>query len=139
MPIDCPISLIPIVAMEELRRNYFTRAREPYPTDLLADEIRLVALLPGKWSDDVRCELFRVSIERPIKHPPYQALSYAWGTPGHRASHIQLNGCEFAVTVNLGKALRLLRDSDEPVVLWVDALVRLPILTIPPSYMLTYP
>jgi hypothetical protein len=138
MPICRPLSPNPTVAMEELRRNYFTRAREPYPTDLLVNETRLVALLPGKWNDDVRCELFRVSSERPIKHPPYQALSYAWGAPGHRASHIQLNGCEFAVTMNLGTALRFLRDNEEPVVLWIDALVRLPIVAMPSSYMLTY-
>ncbi|CAG9981223.1 unnamed protein product [Clonostachys byssicola] len=108
--------------MEELRRNYFTRTRKPYPTDLLFNEIRLVALLPGKWNDDVQCELFRVSDRSGTKRPPYQALSYAWGAPGQQASHIQVNDCEFAVTANLGVALRFLRDNKEPIVLWIDAL-----------------
>ncbi|CAH0057494.1 unnamed protein product [Clonostachys solani] len=108
--------------MEELRRNYFTWEREPYPTELLANETRLVALLPGKWNDEVRCELFHVSGESAIERPPYQALSYAWGAPGHQAAHIQVNGCEFAVTVNLNTALRFLRNNDEPIVLWIDAL-----------------
>ncbi|CAH0025005.1 unnamed protein product [Clonostachys rhizophaga] len=108
--------------MEELRRTFFTWEREPYPTDLLANETRLVALLPGKWNDDIRCELFRVSGESAIERPPYQALSYAWGAPGQQASHIQVNGCEFSVTVNLSTALRFLRENDEPIVLWIDAL-----------------
>ncbi|VUC24040.1 unnamed protein product [Clonostachys rosea] len=105
--------------MEDLRRKHFVWERTPYPTDLRAHETRLVALLPGKWNENIRCELFSVY---DAKRPPYQALSYAWGAPGHQASLIHVNGCEFPVTVNLGIALRFLRNSDEPVVLWIDAL-----------------
>ncbi|KEY64145.1 hypothetical protein S7711_03439, partial [Stachybotrys chartarum IBT 7711] len=39
-------------------------------------EIRLVSVLPGRWSEDVSCKLTVVSLDA---KPSYEALSYTWG------------------------------------------------------------
>ncbi|KAK5651183.1 hypothetical protein OQA88_12731 [Cercophora sp. LCS_1] len=52
---------------------------------------------------------------------PYQALSYTWGDVSARVP-ITLNGKRFLVTENLFAALRQLHQSDEPLVLWIDAI-----------------
>jgi hypothetical protein len=41
-------------------------------------EIRLVSILPGEWTDEIKCELNRWSLD---SRPCYEALSYAWGDP----------------------------------------------------------
>ncbi len=42
------------------------------------DEIRLICVLPGEASDELRCIMFHAS----ISEHPYLALSYAWQEPG---------------------------------------------------------
>lgn len=41
-------------------------------------EIRLVSILPGEWTDEIKCELNRWSLD---SRPCYEVLSYAWGDP----------------------------------------------------------
>ncbi|KAJ2989289.1 hypothetical protein NUW58_g3549 [Xylaria curta] len=99
------------------------RSREPYPTELGIHHIRLVALLPGHWADDICCELFSLLWNQeghPV--PEYTALSYAWGLPGREPSRILVNDCQFEVWANLECALRHLRLRDRLLILWVDAL-----------------
>src|SRR2546423_4132352 len=81
-------------------------------------EIRLLSILPGKWTDEIRCELRRFSLD---SRPRYEALSYTWGDPSDTRPII-LDGCEVRVTVNLESALRRLRQPDTNRVLWADAL-----------------
>ena len=80
-------------------------------------EIRLISVLPGKWTDEIKCELNRFSLD---SHPRYEALSYTWGDPNNTRP-IVLDGCEVQVTVNLEAALRRLRYPDVHRVLWADA------------------
>jgi hypothetical protein len=88
---------------------------------LLPGEIRLIRLLPGKWTDPVRCELF----EEVLGTTRYAALSYVWGSK-NVTRPIFLNRRKFPVTVNLESALRHLRERIEcgshAAILWVDAL-----------------
>ncbi|KAN0076682.1 Heterokaryon incompatibility protein (HET) domain containing protein [Elaphomyces granulatus] len=89
--------------------------------------IRVLILLPGQETDDIRCKLEHTYISPRQQDPqpegsrPYEALSYTWGDP-KRTQTILLGGSLFEVTVNLEIALRHLRLTDSPRVLWVDAL-----------------
>jgi hypothetical protein len=80
--------------------------------------IRLLVLEPGAIDDAVICEL---SLENIRDLPPFEALSYTWGDPEQRTP-ITIAGETFQVTANLATALRYLRHSDRPRLLWVDAL-----------------
>ncbi|KAF3013695.1 hypothetical protein E8E14_002094 [Neopestalotiopsis sp. 37M] len=91
-------------------------------------QIRLLHLHSGCWDDPIHCSLVIDSIFAPSS---YEALSYTWGEhlPPQK---IFLSDEEIAdpctaprtsmVTPNLYDALRDLRRSDRPLVLWVDAL-----------------
>lgn len=52
---------------------------------------------------------------------PYTALFYVWGAPA-TTDTIFLEGREFAITANLGAALRDVRDAKRIHHLWADAL-----------------
>lgn len=80
--------------------------------------MRLVTLLPGDFSNDIRCTLTTVSL---IDEPFYEALSYVWGNPTNRCD-INLQDVSFPVTINLESALRYLRYRDLPRILWIDAI-----------------
>lgn len=83
------------------------------------DEVRLIKLIPGQWSDPIRCQLFRASLDECTS---YYALSYVWGSR-KTTRLITLNGRPFAATVNLESALRHLRQRhSEGLVIWIDAL-----------------
>ena len=84
---------------------------------LLSNEIRLLILLPGKWSDPIRCKWRVVSLNG---KPEYKALSYVWGRSKH-SQPIYLNGSPVFITRHLRRALRQLRSDSEAVCLWVDA------------------
>jgi hypothetical protein len=93
-----------------------------YPGQPLpSNHIRLVRLLPGTWTDPIRCQLF----EDHDGTTKYQALSYVWGSQ-HVTRPIFLNGREFPITFNLEGALRHLRehfkDNHGMMVFWIDAL-----------------
>jgi hypothetical protein len=68
--------------------------------------IRLLSIKPGYTTDKLECAL--VVIDNLEEAPPYQALSYVWGTEQNTET-ILCNGYEKAVTVNLFHALRHLR------------------------------
>ncbi|KAE8135952.1 heterokaryon incompatibility protein-domain-containing protein [Aspergillus pseudotamarii] len=85
---------------------------------LLSNEIRLLNLLPGKWSDPIHCTWRTVSLNG---KPEYKALSYVWGRSKH-SQPIYLNGSPVHITRHLRRALRQLRSDSEAVCLWVDAI-----------------
>ncbi|KAK6823228.1 hypothetical protein RU639_006158 [Aspergillus parasiticus] len=84
---------------------------------LLSNEIRLLNLLPGKWSDPIHCKWRIASLNGNSK---YKALSYVWGRSKH-SQPIYLNGFPLHVTKHLRRALRQLRSDSKVVCLWVDA------------------
>lgn len=95
----------------------------PYPEPPGRHQIRLMALFPGKWSDDISCEVFRVSWEGIPQMLAYKALSYAWGLPSRKDPTVLVNDCPVKVTINLEQALKYERSQDKYIILWVDALV----------------
>lgn len=68
--------------------------------------IRLLLIKPGYLTDKLECTL--VVIDNLEDAPPYEALSYVWGTEQNTET-IVCNGYEKTVTTNLFDALRHLR------------------------------
>jgi hypothetical protein len=85
--------------------------------------IRLMTLLPGTFSSDIRVFLHTKRFEEHSKSN-FEALSYAWGTTvdpvnifvGKTGYHT------LSVTQNLAEALPYLRYEKRPRVLWIDAI-----------------
>lgn len=88
------------------------------PLDRRRREIRLVAILPGKWSKTVHCTLSIASLN---DAPAYEALSYTWGDANDTVP-ICVNGQPFNATRCLWHALRRLRCTKKRRVVWIDAL-----------------
>jgi hypothetical protein len=86
-------------------------------TDLADSEFRLIRILPAKMST-IKCELIHASLDKP---PRYLAISYAWGDPGDTRK-IMLGGVRISVAVSLHGALEALRQKNESVLVWADAL-----------------
>lgn len=86
--------------------------------DLAEGQIRLLSLREGSGSDEIDCDLLIASLDGQVD---YEALSYVWGD-ARDTKPIRLCGQPFHVTVNLESALRNLRQTDRPCILWVDAL-----------------
>ncbi|KAH6711009.1 heterokaryon incompatibility protein-domain-containing protein [Leptodontidium sp. MPI-SDFR-AT-0119] len=81
--------------------------------------IRLLYLEPGTKSDAGRCQLTTVSLD---EAPPFEALSYHWGST--QLSHsISVKGeGALNLTSNLVSALTRVRHETEVRVLWADAI-----------------
>jgi hypothetical protein len=79
--------------------------------------IRILELYPGHPGDSVRCGLYTALLSA----QPYEALSYCWGDP-EVTEAVTCNNAKVQVTVNLAAALQALRRTDQPRLLWVDAL-----------------
>ena len=90
-----------------------------HPLDQSLRQIRLAHILPTQ-SERIDVELQTVSLD---DNPVYDALSYCWGNPKHRAT-IRINGQAREVTVSLEAALRVLRNKSQGniVVLWADSI-----------------
>ncbi|KAK1968621.1 HET domain-containing protein [Colletotrichum sublineola] len=81
---------------------------------------RLLFLHPGSGEDPFEAQLQIISIENA---PPYEALSYTWGTPTDEPrDYIWLQGFPLPVKPNLENALRSLRLPTQVRRLWIDAL-----------------
>lgn len=91
---------------------------DPTYDPLLPQEIRLLKLGPGKWDDEIQCDLIHTSV---TNKSGYIALSYAWGS-SKLVRSITLNGEQRFVTVSANNALRRLRETFGKVTVWVDAL-----------------
>ncbi|KAF2869755.1 heterokaryon incompatibility protein-domain-containing protein, partial [Massariosphaeria phaeospora] len=90
-----------------------------YPIDLKKNEIRLLEILPGLWSDIVQCEFRIVSLD---DNPSYAALSYAWGDAPPEFD-ITINSYPIKIRPNLFAALRRFRafSTQKYSVIWADA------------------
>lgn len=104
---------------------------------------RLVQILPGQHDSDINCIIYDYTLRSGQAPGPYEALSYAWGDSKQRQRIYvrdawSSNECDtyvrdawssnerdtsyLDVTANLFIALRRLRDSDFPRLMWIDAL-----------------
>ena len=84
-------------------------------------EIRLLTLHPAQDENStVRCTLSHASLHDPGL-PAYETVSYVWGEHVFE-SLVLLDEHKYYVTSNLASILRYLRESEEPRLLWVDAL-----------------
>jgi len=120
------------IIIPAVKENEYTYAPLTRP-----DEIRLLILSPSANLDDpLYCQLVSTA-DHPTYLPPltYEALSYTWGNddPIHeikilnfrkegRKPTLKKLWAKFYVRSNLHAALRHLRDSAHPIMLWVDAL-----------------
>src|SRR5437868_9800195 len=89
-----------------------------YPAIQNRHEIRLLRLEPGKPGDELSGSIFTTHIDEPS---PYEAISYVWGNP-NKSSELQTPDGAFAITASLSAALKRLRHTNEPRVLWADAI-----------------
>jgi len=80
---------------------------------------RVIHLLPGSGSEEIRGELHNLCLDDAFNEP-YEALSYVWGDPSI-TKPIVVDGQEIQVTTNLEAALRHIRKPDGTVIIWVDA------------------
>jgi hypothetical protein len=104
--------------------------------DETAKQIRLLKLLPGNFTDQIKVTLEAVHFT--AEHvPEFEAISYAWGSEenpvdvfiGPQSSSETLDSSTtssifhpLAVTKNLAEALQYLRQETKPRTLWVDAI-----------------
>lgn len=90
----------------------------PLPTPQHGNDhsFRLLHLLPGTETDPVCCEIQTYPIENA---PRYEALSYCWGPITNKAE-IQCDNYVLEITANVFDALRQLRQSERPRLLWID-------------------
>jgi len=95
---------------------YFTASVEKYRMETRGN-IRILELLPGEFSDPLRCQLRTAALE---SNPVYDALSYRWGDPIF-TGRIILEDNPFPVTPSLENALRHVRLPHNVRYLWADA------------------
>lgn len=82
-----------------------------------SDHLRLLTVHADGVSEPIRCTMRTVSFRN---KPSYEALSYTWGDSASNKP-INVNGFTIEVTTNLEQALRHLRNAEQDLVLWVDA------------------
>ena len=80
--------------------------------------IRLLTLLPGRFTDPIKATLEQVSLD---DKPDYEALSYVWGQPT-LSKVIKCNDKRKHVTKNLHDAVLHIRQDAKKRVLWIDQL-----------------
>lgn len=106
-----PFKFAPTI-QRSIRRSIHTYSQ------LRPNEIRLIDLHPGKWTDTLRCSLKTVNLTDAAS---YESLSYCWGLTKSEENVLCENG-SIAVTKNLSDALRQLRSEQTPRKLWIDAI-----------------
>ncbi|EPE32754.1 hypothetical protein GLAREA_07888 [Glarea lozoyensis ATCC 20868] len=93
----------------------------PYSHQPLGDGpwIRILRLSPGMDRDPIKVSLQPVNLDDAVSQ--YDALSYVWGSD-FIAHAIDVDGCSFAIRDNLFKFLASIRDPEESLNLWADAI-----------------
>ena len=120
LPTHYPIPLRTF-SKEELESDESQIPRIPHeymPLDLVAEEIRLVVLLPS--TDPSAPLIAHFAYESIYGTAAYQCLSYTWGA-GDKTAELTLNGQLFYIRQNLEQALRNIRQEKAMTVLWIDA------------------
>ena len=84
------------------------------------NEIRLLALHPGTFHDNIKVSLYTASLFS-VNLDPYKALSYVWGDQNITET-ITCNDFPIEITTNLALALRYIRSESHPCTIWADAI-----------------
>ncbi|KAF2996225.1 hypothetical protein E8E13_002766 [Curvularia kusanoi] len=84
---------------------------------LQSTQFRIATILPGEWSDPIRCDLSVHSLQNP---PPYETISYAWGD-SNDTNKILIGDVELTIPNSLWLCLRHLRNNQVGLALWTDA------------------
>ncbi|KAF2402226.1 HET-domain-containing protein [Trichodelitschia bisporula] len=82
------------------------------------NSIRVLTVLPGSGNSSIETTLTPHSIKELHE---FDALSYTWGL-APPSQTITIDGKLLAVTLNLGNALRQMRQAENPRRLWIDAI-----------------
>ncbi|KAK4446522.1 heterokaryon incompatibility protein-domain-containing protein [Podospora aff. communis PSN243] len=109
------------------RTNATESLYQPLSPNLL--ETRFLELQPSAdASSEIQCRLTTRSLldptpmTTPTDPTAFEVLSYTWGNPSDPKKEILVNGSTVSVSANLEDFLRVRREQDTPVTLWVDAL-----------------
>jgi Heterokaryon incompatibility protein (HET) len=88
-----------------------------------AQELRLLTILPGTFSSEIRVCLYTTSFTKD-SGLEFEALSYTWGSPENPISILigEVGSQIIKVTRNLAEALLYLRYQDKPRIIWIDAI-----------------
>jgi hypothetical protein len=120
LPTHFPIPLRTFKNLELVSDETITAIPHEYvPLGLVAEEIRLVVLLPAKNRTDPLYAHF--AHESIYGKAAYHCLSYTWGT-GEVSSELTLNGMTFPIRKNLEDALRGIRSEISKTTIWIDAI-----------------
>ena len=85
-------------------------------TPLDDGSIRLLELAPGDIYEDLLCSVISVQLQ---ECPPYEAVSYVWGSPEPPA-YLDCGKGFVRISTNLATGLRQLRSKDHSRMLWAD-------------------
>ncbi|KAE9371638.1 hypothetical protein N431DRAFT_545839 [Stipitochalara longipes BDJ] len=112
--------------MRDLQSASVHEGSKPYkyaPLDENKQEIRLLTLLPGQFSSEIRICL-EVAQFTKDEVPRFEAVSYTWGSAENPVDIFigQSGNKTLSVTQNLAEALPYFRFEDKPRVLWIDAI-----------------
>jgi hypothetical protein len=86
--------------------------------DPTRNEFRLFTLKPGAAGCNIEGILEHYSLQT---SPSYHGLSYVWGNPKDTQT-ILVDGHSLSVTSNLHDALQHIRDTNQSITLWIDAI-----------------
>ncbi|KAI4640794.1 hypothetical protein J4E93_008386 [Alternaria ventricosa] len=104
-----------------MSKNATSRSQSPYEAlPLSHGEIRVLKVALGSGDDIIKCKMKRISL-RTWRVRTYETISYCWGAP-RDPSTIELNGHLTKVPASSEAAVRRMRLSDRPRVLWIDAI-----------------
>lgn len=80
----------------------------------------MITLQPGRHNDTIICQIKEISLDESANQ--YDALSYVWGPPGLKTTTIQVDDGTLEIGPGLHCALKYLRLTGQPRVLWVDTI-----------------
>ncbi|PVI03100.1 HET-domain-containing protein [Periconia macrospinosa] len=83
-----------------------------------ADTIRCMILEAGQPEEPLSCILYPTKL---ADAGTYLALSYVWGDPNRRDATIMCNEAPLKITKSLQSALKEIRQSNESICIWADA------------------
>ena len=85
---------------------------------LKIQEIRLLELFPGQGDTPIEGIVSHVPVDKAAK---FYAISYVWG-PALKPYFLQTSEGKIPLTTSLHSALKRLRSTDTPIILWADAI-----------------